>query len=53
MIQTDGPFVAAVGLKDMIIVATDDAILVTHWGLTQDVKAIIQEMKARERKDLL
>jgi len=53
VIRTDGPFVGAVGVSDLVIVATKDAILVAPKSRAQDVKKIIEELKARGRKDLL
>jgi mannose-1-phosphate guanylyltransferase/mannose-6-phosphate isomerase len=53
LIRTDGPFVGAVGLKDLIVVATGDAVLVIQKARAQDVKKIIDELKARGRSDLL
>ena len=53
IIRTDGAFVGAVGAKDMIIVAAGDAVLVVHKSRAQDVKKIIDELKARGRTDLL
>lgn len=53
IVRTDGPFVGAVGLKDMIVVATGDAVLVAPKSRAQDVKRIVDELKARKREDLL
>jgi mannose-1-phosphate guanylyltransferase/mannose-6-phosphate isomerase len=53
LIESEGPFVAAIGLKDIIIVATPDGILVTHRDHTQDVKKIVDHLKASRRTDLL
>ncbi len=53
VIRTDGPFVAAIGVSDLIIVATGDAVLVMPKDRAQDVKRIIDEIKARKRIDLL
>ena len=53
LIETDGPFVGAVGLKDIVVVATDDALLVIDRKRSQDVKTIVTELKKRDRKDLL
>ncbi len=53
LIRTDGPFVGAVGVKDLVIIATGDAVLVLPRERAQDVKAIIEELKARGRADLL
>lgn len=53
IIRTDGPFVAAIGVSDLIIVATGDAVLVAPKSRAQDVKKIIDDLKARKRDDLL
>lgn len=53
LVRTDGPFVAVVGAPDMIVVATGDAVLVLPKDRAQDVKAIVEELKKRGRKDLL
>ncbi|MEM9168125.1 MAG: mannose-1-phosphate guanylyltransferase/mannose-6-phosphate isomerase [Pseudomonadota bacterium] len=53
LIKTDGVFVGAVGLTDMIVVATGDAVLVAPRERAQDVKAIVQALKDKDRKDLL
>jgi mannose-1-phosphate guanylyltransferase/mannose-6-phosphate isomerase len=51
--HTDGPLVAMVGAKDVIVVATGDAVLVIDKNRTQEVKAVIEALKARGREDLL
>jgi len=53
IIRTDGPFVGAIGVSDLIIVATGDAVLVAPKSRAQEVKRIIDELKARGREDLL
>lgn len=53
IIRSDGPYVAAVGVTDMIIIATGDAVLVVPKERAQDVKRIIEDLKARKRDDLL
>ncbi len=53
IIRTDGPFVGAIGLSDLIIVATGDAVLVVPKARAQDVRKIIDDLKARGREDLL
>ena len=52
-VRSDGPFVAAIGVKDLIVVAMDDAVLVTHKNTTQDVKKIVTDLKEKARKDWL
>ncbi len=53
VIRTGGPFVAAIGVSDLIIIATGDAVLVAPKDRAQDVKKIIDDLKARGRADLL
>lgn len=44
-------FVAAVGLEDVIVVETADAVLVAHKDKAQDVKAIVSRLKAAKRSE--
>lgn len=53
VIKTDGTFVGAVGVSDLIIVATGDAVLVAPKSRAQDVKLLVDELKRRGREDLL
>lgn len=53
VIRTDGPVIGAVGAGDLIIIATDDAVLVAPKSRAQDVKRIVEELKTRKREDLL
>lgn len=53
VIRSDGPFIGAVGVSGLIIVATGDAVLVAPMDRAQDVKKIIDELRARKRDDLL
>jgi mannose-1-phosphate guanylyltransferase len=47
------PFVGVVGVKDLVVVATADAILVVRKDLAQDVRKVVESVKAAGRKDLL
>ena len=49
-VHSDEQLVAVVGLEDVVVVATDDAILVTSHDHVQDVKHIVDHLKA-ERRD--
>jgi mannose-1-phosphate guanylyltransferase/mannose-6-phosphate isomerase len=51
--HSDGPLIAAIGVKDLIIVATPDAVLVVDAERAQDVKAVVDELRRRGRTDLL
>lgn len=44
-------FLAAVGLKDMVIVETADAVLVAHKDSAQDVKKIVDYLKKNNRDE--
>ena len=44
-------FVAAVGVQDMIIVETADAVLVAHKDSAQDVKKIVEHLKKNNRDE--
>ncbi len=45
-VRSEGPLVAAVGVRDLVIVATPDAVLVADRGHDQDVKKIVERLKA-------
>ncbi len=53
IIRTNGVVVAAAGVKDLIIVATGDAVLVAPRDKAQDVREIVQQLKDKKRTDLL
>jgi mannose-1-phosphate guanylyltransferase / mannose-6-phosphate isomerase len=41
--------VACVGVRDLVVVETDDAVLVVHHAATQDVKKVVDRLKADQR----
>jgi mannose-1-phosphate guanylyltransferase len=45
--------VAAVGLTDIVIVDTDDALLVCSRGRAQEVKAVVDALRSRGATDYL
>ena len=49
-LRSEGPLVAAVGVEDMVVVATPDAVLVSHKSASQDVKQIVEQLKAQGRE---
>lgn len=51
LIYSSGDLVSAVGLEDIILVGTEDAVLACRKDNTQDVKLIFDELK-REKNDL-
>ncbi|TDF81203.1 mannose-1-phosphate guanylyltransferase/mannose-6-phosphate isomerase [Pseudomonas sp. H9] len=43
--------IATVGVEDLVIVETKDAVLVAHKDEVQDVKKIVDQLKASKRKE--
>lgn len=52
LVRSDGMLTAVVGVSDLIVVATGDAVLVSHKDRTQDVKHIVEQLRAQERREL-
>jgi mannose-1-phosphate guanylyltransferase len=50
---TGGRLVAVVGLDDVIIIDTPDALLVSSADASQDVKKVVDRLRAEDRDDLL
>jgi mannose-1-phosphate guanylyltransferase / mannose-6-phosphate isomerase len=48
-LRSEGPLLAAVGVDDVVVVATQDAVLVTRRGATQDVKKVVEEIERSGR----
>jgi mannose-1-phosphate guanylyltransferase/mannose-6-phosphate isomerase len=51
LLRSEGRLLAAVGVKDLIVVATDDAVLVLPKDRAQDVKAVVDALKAKKRSE--
>jgi mannose-1-phosphate guanylyltransferase len=45
VMSTDNKIVATIGVEDLIIVDTDDALLVCHKDRAQDVKKVVEKLK--------
>ncbi|MCK5542931.1 MAG: mannose-1-phosphate guanylyltransferase/mannose-6-phosphate isomerase [Desulfobacterales bacterium] len=52
-INAKNKLVAVVGVKDLIIVETKDAVLVTHQDKAQDVKKIVEKLKKNNRPEVV
>lgn len=50
-VRSDGPLVAVLGLEDAVVVATEDAVLAMPRSRAQDVKRIVDRLKAGKRKE--
>lgn len=46
-------YVAAIGIEDVILVETEDAILLCRRGMSQDVKKIVDDLEKNKRQSLL
>lgn len=44
-VQTEGRLVAALGVQDLIVVETPDAILVAHAQRAQDVRQVVKQLR--------
>ena len=51
-IQTDGRLVAAVGIDNVVIVDTPDALLVADRSRSQDVKKVVEQLKLAQHESV-
>jgi len=49
-LRSEGPLVAAVGVEDLVVVATKDAVLVSRKDASQDVKKIVEQLDQSGRE---
>jgi len=52
-LHAPGKFVAALGVKDLVVVETDDALLITTRQRSQEVGQVVRHLEGKKRKDLL
>mgnify|MGYP003408525984 CR=1 FL=1 len=50
-VHADSRLVATVGVEDLVIVETKDAVLVAHKNHVQDVKKIVEQLKNESRNE--
>ena len=53
LLFSDAGLIAVVGVEDLVVVRTGDAVLVVPKSRSQDVKKLVAELAARGREDLL
>ena len=51
LVHSDGRLVAALGVRDQIIVETADAVLVADRNREQDIKTIVERLKREDRSE--
>lgn len=52
-IYAPGKFVAAIGVRNLVVVETDDALLITTRQHSQDVGKVVKHLQEKKRKDLI
>lgn len=50
-LRSEGPLTAVVGVENIVVVATDDAILVVDKNKTDQIKDLIEILKLQDRKE--
>jgi len=50
-LRSDGPAVAAVGLRDVVLVATKDAVLAVHRDRTEEVREVVERLRSEGRSE--
>jgi mannose-1-phosphate guanylyltransferase len=53
LVQTQGKSIAAIGLTDMVIVDTENVIMICPKNRCQDVKKLVEVLKERDKKEYL
>ena len=53
LVESDGPFVAALGVSDLVVVASGGAVLVCPKSRAQDVKEIVNWLTTNGRRELV
>jgi len=51
-VQSQGRVIAAVGVSDLVIVDSGDAVLVTHRDKSQGVKAVVEQLRANKHESV-
>ena len=51
LIRSESRLVTGIGLKNMVVIETRDAVLVADGNKTQDVRALVEILKSQNRKE--
>jgi mannose-1-phosphate guanylyltransferase / mannose-6-phosphate isomerase len=51
LLRSDGPAIAAVGLRGVVLVATKDAVLAVSRDRAEDVREVVEQLRARGRAE--
>lgn len=50
-VRTDGQLVTTIGVNNLVIIATKDAVMVAHKESVQDTKVIVEQLKHENRNE--
>ena len=53
VLYSSGRKIAVIGVENLVVVETDDVVMVCPKDRAQDVKAIVEQIKADGKKELL
>jgi mannose-1-phosphate guanylyltransferase/mannose-6-phosphate isomerase len=53
MVFSQGRLVACVGIENVVVVETADAVMVAHKDCTQDVKKLVESLRADKRSEAI
>ena len=53
LVDVPGKLVAGIGLKDLVVVETDDALLIVPRARAQEVSQLVKQLEKDRRNDLL
>ena len=51
LVQTDGLLTTLVGVRDLVVITTQDAVLVADKAHSADVKILVEQMKSEDRPE--
>lgn len=49
---SDGPLIATLGLRNTVVVATEDAVLVADGARVQEIRAVVDHLRAEGREEV-
>lgn len=53
VVYSTGKFIALVGVEDIVVIDSGDAVLICPRSRVQDVKKVVEHLKAEERSELI
>ncbi|MEC3793599.1 mannose-1-phosphate guanylyltransferase, partial [Clostridioides difficile] len=53
IIYSDDKLISTIGISDLIVVSTNDAVMVCRKDKAQDVKKIVEQLKEEDRQEYM